>query len=117
MLKWFSSPEISKRLVIADHRIPSKCRGTWCHRKGEWYELDYYIVSKEYVGRFGGLRTWAVGESDHAARSLRFRLAKNPVEKASKPAQFWGPKTQAFDLGGYKERKSGLLIARRWPKR
>jgi hypothetical protein len=38
--------DVSDKFVIPDHRIPARSRGTWCSaRSGEWYELDYFIVS------------------------------------------------------------------------
>ena len=70
MLNWMAEPA-NRCLTNVDHKIPSRSRGTWCHRNtGIWYELDYFVASSEYVGRFGGVSTFAVGESDHASVRL-----------------------------------------------
>ena len=84
MLKWLQK-EVAQQFAVADHRIPAKFRGTWgSHQRGEWYELDFFVVSKAYAGRFGCLKTWSVGESDHAARSLSLRIATTPKSKPNK---------------------------------
>ena len=66
-------------LVVIDQRLPGRSRGTWClNRTGEWYELDLFFASSKYAGRFGGMKTWSIGESDHAARGVRYRIATVP---------------------------------------
>ena len=57
MSRWLAEDMLDK-MAIVDHRLPARNRGTWCHsRTGEWYELDYFLVSSAYVGRFGCLKT------------------------------------------------------------
>ena len=85
MLDWLGSREVNGTLGVVDHGLVLKRRGTWRHTVGSnWYELDYFIASKAYLGRFGRLRAHAVGESDHAAKDVLFRLAGVPKENGDK---------------------------------
>ena len=79
MLRWLESKEVATKLSVVDHKLVLKKRGTWRHSVGDnWYELDYFLASKSYAGRFSRLKVDAVGESDHAAKSVLFRLAGVP---------------------------------------
>ena len=112
MLQWLKK-DVPKQLDIADLHIPGRSRGTWGNpQTGVWYELDYFVVSKSYVGRFGGLKTWAIGESDHAARSLRFRLAGIPKEKTPIKKQRFENKPRGFDTSKLNELEYGAKYAR-----
>ena len=93
------------RLINVDHKIPAKRRGTWCSNKsGVWYELDYFLTSVKYSGRFSKLRTIAVGESDHAARVLNFRMAGIPKEKKSWKAPVrWQGQIKGFEVEKLKD--------------
>ena len=61
--------------------------------------MDYFGVSESVVGRFGGLRTWAMGESDHAARSVRYRLAPQPHPAGRRPWRAQGFRGQQMAVG------------------
>ena len=79
MLAWLESRVAGRTLGVVDQKLVLRKRGTWRHSVGSnWYELDYFIASKAYLGRFGRLQVHAVGESDHAAKSVLFRLAGVP---------------------------------------
>ena len=74
MLNWLDTL-LKDKMVVADHRIPLRRRGTWCSTGGKWYEIDYFLASEKYVGRCGKLQAVAVGESDHMAKIMNVRLA------------------------------------------
>ena len=79
MLRWLGSKDVTRKLGVVDHKLVLKNRGTWRHTVGDkWYELDYFLASEPYIGRFSRLKVQAVGESDHAAKSVLFRMAGVP---------------------------------------
>ena len=79
MLRWLGTKDVASKLCVVDHKLVLKRRGTWRHSVGDkWYELDYFLASKAYVGRFSKLGVTAVGESDHAAKTVLFRMAGVP---------------------------------------
>ena len=79
MLDWLRSRKIKGKLNVVDQRLVLRKRGTWRHSSGSnWYELDYFIADVKYIGRFSKLQAFAVGESDHAAKLVRYRMAGVP---------------------------------------
>ena len=97
MSTWLAE-DMADKMVIADHRLQARNRGTWCHsRTGEWYELDYFLVSSMYVGRFSRLKTWGMGESDHAARGISYRLSKTPGTREPTKKKWGGMQARGFE--------------------
>lgn len=63
-------------LVCLDAHRNFKSRGTWRHRNGSWYELDYWCVDKRLLTAFQAVRTVAVGITDHMAKETVFHVKK-----------------------------------------
>ena len=76
-------------MVVADHRLVLRCRGTFCTHASKWEELDYFMVSERFVGRCGKLKTARMEETDHVGKIMSFRLALDKDDK-------WNPKSQLY---------------------
>ena len=99
MLKWLEGP-MKNQVEIADHRLRLRRRGTWCNGStGVWYEIDYFVCSSSYVGRCGRLRAVAMGESDHAAKIMDFRIAGVPKDKVKRWRDHGTKQDRPFDVG------------------
>ena len=70
------------KYMVADQKLVLRNRGTWCNF-GTWYELDFFLVSCGYVGRCSKLQAVVMGESDHAAKIVNFRIANGTITKST----------------------------------
>jgi hypothetical protein len=77
----YLATKLRDKFLIADQKLVLRKRGTWCNNSGIWYELDYFLVSKDHAGRCSKLQAVAMGESDHAAKIVNFRMANVKVDK------------------------------------
>ena len=85
-------------LSWADHLHPIKNRGTWRHSQNKkWYELDYFIISKDVKPLIQHARVQPYVFSDHLAKVLTLHFDTGQ-RKPWKGARFAQAKQHSHDL-------------------